>query len=65
MCQLTRPNYDLQEKEKLLYCGLCCPSRPQSKIERKRKKKKYVNLASELKYLEYEKDGGTNSNWFS
>ena len=35
----------------MLNCGLCSPSRPQGKIERKREKKKdkYLDLARQLK----------------
>ena len=40
-----------EKKENLLNCGRCCPSWPQSKIERKWKKKnnKYLDLTKELK----------------
>ena len=38
-----------EKKENLQYCGLCCPSGAQSKIEKSEKKEKYLDLARELK----------------
>ena len=44
----TKPyNFFFKKKgENLQNCRLCCPGWPQSKIERKRKKDKYLKLAS-------------------
>ena len=47
---MTRPSEKQQEKENMPNCGLCCPSRPHSEIERKRKER-YLDLARELKKL--------------
>ena len=46
---MTRPCQ--QKTEYLPNCGLCCSGRPQSKIEGRRKRYKYLNLARELKKL--------------
>ena len=38
--QTSRPYHNQQKRENLQDCGFCCPSGPQSKIERMRKVEK-------------------------
>ena len=56
LSQKTRPSNNQKktkkkQKKNLSICGLCYPDWPQSKIERKQKKDKYLDLARELKKL--------------
>ena len=56
----------ITKKENLPNWGLCCPSSLQSKIEKKEKKYKYLELARELKKtVEHDNEGVTNCNWCS
>ena len=48
--QTTRPYNNQQKRENLQNYGLCCPSGPQSGINRMRKEG-YLDLAKELKKL--------------
>ena len=65
--ETTRYYYNQQKKENLPICGICRPVWPLSKIERKRKKDKYLDLPRELKkkIVEHESNGYTNSRWCS
>ena len=56
----------IKKKENLPNCGLCCPYRPQSKTEKKRKER-LVRRPCEgtEETVEHESDGDTNCNWWS
>ena len=57
---MIRPSESQQTKENLPNSGLGHPTRPQSKIKRRKMRDKYQDLAREQKNMEHKSDDDTN-----